>query len=60
MDLDKECKQKNIMININTFDKKPSRRFGEIIDEKLSRGERFDPKEAPQGSFPMGAFPREQ
>jgi hypothetical protein len=30
------------MINLNTFDKKPSRRLGEITDEKLSKGERFD------------------
>ncbi len=45
MDLDKECKRKNIMINLNTFDKKPSRRLGEITDEKLSKGERFDFKE---------------
>jgi hypothetical protein len=35
MDLDKECEQKNIMIDINTFDRKPSRRLGEIIDEIL-------------------------
>jgi len=35
MDLDKEYKQKNIMINIKTFDKEPSRRLGEIIDQKL-------------------------
>jgi hypothetical protein len=35
MDLNKKCKRKNIMININAFDSKPSQRLGEIIDEKL-------------------------
>ena len=60
MDLNKECKRKNIMININTFDEKPSRRLGEIIDEKSSKGERTDLKDASQGSFLKGAFPKEQ
>ncbi|MCK4791869.1 MAG: hypothetical protein KAV87_49515 [Desulfobacteraceae bacterium] len=60
MDLDREYEQKNIMININTFDRKPSRRLGEIIDEKSSKGERTDLKDASQGSFPKGDFPKEQ
>ena len=60
MDLNKECKQENIMININTFDEKPSRRPGEIIDEKLSKGERFDLKDASQSNFPKETFPKEQ
>jgi len=37
MDLDKKCKQKNIMININTFDNKPSRGLVESGEEKLSK-----------------------
>lgn len=60
MDLDKKCEQENIMININNFDSKPSRRLWEIIDEKLSKGERFDPEDASQGSFPKVTFPKEQ
>ena len=60
MDLDKERKRKNIMINVNTFDRKPSRRPGEIIDEKFSKGERFDLKDASQSNFPKETFPKEQ
>jgi len=60
MDLNKECKRKNIMININTFDVKLSRGLWEIIDEKLSKGERTGLKDASQGSFPKGDFPKEQ
>ena len=60
MDLNKECKRKNIMININTFNEKPSRRLGKIIDKKFSRGERFGLKDASQGSFPKRTFQKEQ
>ncbi len=60
MDLNKECKRKNIMININTFNEKPSRRLGKIIDKKFSKEERFDLKDASQGSFDKGTFSKEQ
>ncbi len=60
MDLDKECKRKNIMININAFDRKPFRRPGKIIDEKFSKGVRFDLKDASQRNFPKETFPKEQ
>ena len=60
MDLEKKYKQKNIMINIKTFDNEPSRRLGETISKKNSKGERFYLKDASQGSLPNGTFPKEQ